>query len=386
MFRVNPLHNKIFLVLFLFLSGVTHAIDPYNPLTGCGGGEEIQNLLASLKIDPEIKTNGEFLGEVGRRYGNTITETLVSAHPVLREAGKSFDMKTVEWMLEKFVLADKSSVQRIFMTPFNTDKTSHGAKSLLNMMVNETWPNAASIPLFLDEKQMTAAKTLFAKNDFAMVSDLLSGSYGVNDEVALMMAKTLYNKIFEEGNYRLGFDSLGTTDRRITFVGHGSAGGDSLAMGSTKLNFSEIADGLVTGGLPKDANLEITACYGACGNLGDFSKTDLSVEQLKEAFLAQTITDHIGNKEDSFGYLFSKALYEKYPDFEGSVTAYNGLVTFFPIPAHARDPLDPTRLVIKNTFAVGLKASNYPYQTVWFDIREMSQIYTKDTFLVTSNG
>ncbi len=374
--RFHPV--AFFLCLLFLLSGALYANDDDPP--GACGGADVVNALKGFKIDPGITTNGPLIDALTRRYGPALTEALQDAHPILRHADKPIDIETLRWVVDKFLLAEDKGVDRVFMSPFNHVDSRFGSIHMVNLMVSESWPDATNVPMFISADQLKWTKERWERNDYNLPALLFGDMYGIDLETGRMMAKKLHEKIFVQQRYHFGLSSLGENNRRITFIGHGSPGGDALTNGRVEAHFNEIIDTMMESGLPPKSNLEIMACYGACGKLEDHLKTGLSVDELKQAFIDGTLINHLGNMEDSFGYKFSKMLFEKYPDFDGSVTAYNGLVRFLPIQAWVRDPLNPSQLVEKLTFAIGLKSKDDPPQTVWFDIEEMNKVYKKADF------
>ncbi len=371
-----------FLVLFVIIlfSPAAFATGGYNPFKGCGG-TYLENALSALRINPAITTNGQFLSEVGRRYGSKLTDAMISAHPVLKKADKSIDVETVKWMLKKFMLADNKEVRRAIMLPFELNSDKPSLTLFMNLLVSETWPDVISVPFFINEAQRDALKSFFRKYDYENAVNSFKKVYGVDFLTAREMAKTLYKKVFEEKNYRVGFGSIGPGEGMITVLGHGIPGSDSLTLAGIRKHVDEIVDDVMSSGLPKTANIEVAACYGACGKLGALGQTNLSAEELKQAFLNKTIQDHIGKREESFGYMFSSTLFEKYPEFEGRVIAYNGIVSIPPAPALVRDPLDPEKLITQVTYAVGVRDNSEDSRVIWFDMNEMYQVYLKSEFV-----
>ncbi len=364
--------------LILSLSCALYANDPYDPLTGCGGSK-LKNALSALRINPSIKKNGQFLEEVSRRFGTDLRDAIVAAHPAMAKADKSIDIKTVKWMLNEFFSADKKEVRRVFMSPFRTEKNNYGAELVANLMVSESWPDFISIPLFTSKDQLEAVRLFISDNNFKEATYLFVDHFGTDKATGKLMAKTLYEKVFEQKNYRLGFDKVGANENMITFIGHGLPGDTYLELDDVNLHFSEIIFDMLDSGLPRKANIEIAACYGACGPLGRFNQVDLTSNQLKQAFLDKTIQDHIGKKDQSFGYLFSKTLHKLYPEFDGRVIAYNGEIIIPLIPAYVRDPLDPNKLIEEVTYAVGLTPKDSK-ESLYFDANEMYQVYMRDNF------
>lgn len=370
-------HYFFFLSLILFVNPSLHANDIYDPIA-CTGGKPLKNALIALKLSPTIKYNGDLLAEVQMQYGKDLVESMIDYHPNLRRPDKAIDIKTIHWVLERFFLTQENQARRVYFSPFSkmNDKS---IQEMVASIISESFPKITSIPVFFDEYKFKTIRTMFNKDNFNVSTGYIMSIYGTDRATSLLMAKAIYNQIFEKGKYVIGIENIKKNTRIISIIGHGHPGNPYINQNKLILHFSDVASLLKEADIPKDITISIDICNGSCGDLPRNFSTSLSREELIQAFLEGKIKNHIGENRKSFGFMFSKVLFSIIPDFRGNIITYNGSLSFMPLSVLSIDKDNPTITKQKITFGVSLLTKDY--KETWFDRSFMQYVYTRSMFI-----
>lgn len=326
-----------------------------SPGSSCGG-TKLENALLLLKIDPSAKDNGHLLAELMVQYGETLVSRMIEKHPALKNPKGRIDSKTISWITEAFFGNPTTSNSRYFIVPVLDPSGNYGANMIIGTLVGQSFPTLTSRPAFLSSDQFHAVKAAYENNDYEIPAHYLKTQHGLSSKVAKDMARQFHGQIFNSATSHTTLDTVDTSTHRLVIYGHGKPGSDTVTAGNATTTYQDIVDHLLANKIADNAEIEIGSCFAACGNISE--KLSASPEQLKQAFLAGTIDQYLGNPADSFAHKLAKELYSRNLDFNGKIIAYKGAVTMHPRQVFIRDPHNPQQLIEVRGFGVALQANN----------------------------
>lgn len=334
--------------------------------------------LVYLSLSPTINDNESLLSGIKFEYSQEFVEAIVKKHPFLRKKPKNkLDKKTLSW-IEKMGFSETFSpgVRYVF-SPFITESNNFGSNVLINTLFPEIYPVFRSRPVFFNEEQLYAVEKEFIKEDYRKIIHHLKESFDLSQENALLVSKKLHKKIFIEKNYIVGDDIKKIGEHRLIIAGYSKPGSDVIFDNRTELHFSNVVQILMDIGIPGNVDIDLKHSYAGFGQVE--MDTGKSTAQLKELFIKGEIAQVLGDRVDSYAYKFSKEIYDKYPQFSGSVTAYNGKVIFDYEKGFSRNSLKPQEVIIGEINAVAV--INIQNKLVNFDKSGMTVLYNKDDFI-----
>lgn len=366
--------NRFLIYLFSLFFSVTIYANDYDPNT-CKGGTDLKNALAALMLTPSTKFNGQLMAEISLKYGEDLTKIILMKHPSLSNPAGKINLKTVHWILDSFFYSGRSPNKRVYFSPF-VENTNRVIVSMIDLMVADSFPLYSAIPLFVHKEQYKKVKEAFMFANFKFPISLFKKFYGVNSETARKMTMSLYSNVFRSDNYHIGFSGLKKHVGVLQIIGHSIPGNDSIEEEGLKMHFKDMVKILKEKNIPTNLPLSIYTCYGACGKLSGYNKTDFTEDELKKLFIDKKIQTLMEPIEFSFAYMFAEELFKELPAYTGSITAYQGVVTIVPFTVFTRDPKKPLSLITDRRFGVGLITKEGKY--VWFDALEMTHVYTRE--------
>ena len=363
-------------VLFLwFITLSVYANDDIYKQNTCSEPELLKNALEALKLDPQIRNNDELLFNINYLYGPNFTSLLKIEHPSLNNHAGVIDLKTIHWIIDSFFFSKPNKLRKVFFAPFYENKKEI-SEIIIDTIVGESFPSIASQPLFMSDKQFEMTRNLFKENNFEEARLNFTDYYSVDDETALKMSRALYHLIFTKGNFVVGTNNIPETVGAISIIGHSGPKSSTISDHEINVHFSKVSEILKESSMSNNASILISTCYSACGALDAYRRTNLSEDELKEAFIKKEIFNHIGDKKESLGFKLAKKLFEIHPTFKGNVIAFNGAISIAPLLVYARDKTNPNLLTQVKKYGVELKTIDG--KEIWFDRMEMHQIFSKD--------
>lgn len=364
----------IFLSFLLFFC----SFKSYSGCLSCSDSVAIDELLIDLKLNPEMRNNSELIDALRFEYGEHVVRDLFNRHPYLKVTDGKINHKTLLWIRDKYFIDRFGLGIEYILLPFVSADIDFASEIFVNVIVGWSNPMLTRIPLFISKEQYKSVKRKFKENNYKYPIEYLSLHFGLTHDDALLESKKLYDKIFHGLNYISSSDvHLIGENRKIIVVGHSVPSADFIECGSHQVKTIDIVNLLKNMGLSNEIDIELEVCYGANGYVNLFTRQTESA--LVDMFKMKKLSSIAGRPKQSFLYKFAKEMYEHWPDFNGEISSYYGLMKIAPNEAYQRDLLDENKIIKKKIFSSSFLSAEDRW--VAFDKNELRVTYKKEDFI-----
>ena len=349
-------------------------------LSGCDP-KCLREHLKDLKLISTIENNGDLLDNIKNIYGVNVYLSLLEKHPKLNDRKGVFDIKTLKWFRKQYFNDNFSLGKKYIIFPFLNHESNK--ETFISAIIGRAYPLYTSIPIFINNKQLDEMKSIFKENNYELVKKKLRLLYDIENEGKLKkISIKLYDDIFKKKHINLELlpkDELTKlSGHYVTIIGHGSPGTefiyDSTEDERNSLSSSEVIKLLKENKIPSSINIELLHCFGAVGEID--VPTDKTKKELIELVKKNEITKILGDQTSSYGFKFSKEIYKQWPNFTGSVVAYQGEVLAAPDLALIRSSTNQ----FFNNYALGVGLQDKDGNYVDFEQSELTTIYNRLDF------
>lgn len=356
-----------------------------------GGGDNcnpvfISEELVRLGLSPAIRTNGELISDVKNQLGSVFSEFLIKKNTFLKEVPlNKIDLKTLKWV-DEVGLSNKYSpgMQYVFSPFYNQADQIKSAEFMASRIIPFLSPKILARPILMNRKHFNSVKFAFYDNGtYKTAVKFLIWHLKISEKKAKTIGEELYDKMFNEHDFYINQYQLNEmSGHTVNILGHCSPGSNTISDGTNELNYIEVVDILKESGIPSDVNLNLTHCNAGNGNKDQ--NTGLTRDALIDLFIKRKMKSIIGPAENSYAYLFSKDLFENWPEFSGTISApYASSSLYYTSSGIMRNPENPGHAKTHKLYAVIFKDLNGT--DVGFDRSELQVIYKKENFPKDNN-
>lgn len=309
--------KHIFLFFILYSSFHLHS----SPTDACDL-TKLKNNLIAFGLPPELTKNAQLLEEIKNKYGNSIESYLTEKHPAIKNApDQPIDLNTLDWLRDAIWSTENIRVRYSPMFFIDNDNVMDE----MIILAFERLYYVSQRTAFVFESE--ADFILFQKASINRLRDLILNKIPSFDLQQLSEVIKSYQKYYmTHGNYKIGFNSIAHTDYVVVLEGHGSAGFDGIDIGNATLSSEKIIKKLKQFNLAANATIKIRSCFSAC----EKNELNLTVDEIKKEFLSGKLLSHIKLGSGSFLEIFIRQLKHEFPEFNGTVEGYIGLVPTTP--------------------------------------------------------
>lgn len=285
--------------------------------------KKLEEKLLSLHLDPEIRTNNQFLLAMEEKYGNEMVESISMLHPHMKfSPDDMIDLNTTYW-LESYIWSHKAPNTRYI--PVLGDLRNDELKyEYIKIAFTELYDKSKKTMFMFLKKQ---DYKLFKINIDLNLTEIIMSFYPSTSEIELKTKIEAFKFTYlKDGSFEIGFNNMETEKPVVIITGHGTPGSDSILVGGEELKIEFIVSKLKEAGLKNEATIKLNTCYSGCTK----NKVDFSVEEIKFMFKSGILISAIGSVHGSLMDRFSTRLFNDITSFKGEVQGYIGALSQIP--------------------------------------------------------